>query len=299
MEGSQGTTKNLFIHCGVHKTATSKFQEICYKNRLLLEQSGLLYPVIKNEYEDLFSLQHSIIARSLSAIDTGPAEYFFNTISQFAEHKNCSTVLLSGEDFENILFDPILLKNLIEISSKFGFQKPTLAFTSRDPFEYFCSMYGELSKKRVIIDFKIAGLSAWKTGFFACPSNDSFRLNQHFNNFFAIQAEILIERFSNHHNDLAVIHQPFSSFIEPWPGFGLLSDLVDSSCLKLIKGGEVDLRKNERMSDLEVEKNYVQNFLGLKREESSPEIDYLSQKRLESRRESERLIKSLFEGLNL
>ena len=74
--------------------------------------------------------------------------------------------MISGEDFENILIDYSLLERLISISRKAGFKAPTLAFVTRDPFEYLCSIYSELSKKNALLDFREAALCAAKTGFF-------------------------------------------------------------------------------------------------------------------------------------
>ena len=41
---SGGTLKELILHVGFHKTATSSFQATCVKNRELLADQGIYYP---------------------------------------------------------------------------------------------------------------------------------------------------------------------------------------------------------------------------------------------------------------
>ena len=90
----------LVIHCGTHKTATSAFQDICYRNHSALLRSGILYPKIKANKNTVVEVegrmlgghrvwrQHSVIARSLSANDSSYAEKFlFNCVQQ------CSKVI--------------------------------------------------------------------------------------------------------------------------------------------------------------------------------------------------------------
>ena len=174
----------LIIHCGTHKTATSAFQDICYRNHSALLRFGILYPLIKPKESELVKIngrvfqgrrvlrQHSNIARSLSARDSSYAEKFFVQLRLAVQQSNCHTVLMSGEDFENILVDTLLLEKIIELSIKADLGIPKLFFTRRDPMEYFCSIYGELSKKRVVIDFKAAAIAAANTGYFASPVPD-------------------------------------------------------------------------------------------------------------------------------
>ena len=211
----------LFIHCGTHKTATSAFQNICSRNEPELLRAGVLYPkIVKKAYgKEFVNPQHSIIARSLSSKNPALAINFFKFAKAKIEEKNFHTALISGEDFENILIDYSLLERLISISRKAGFKAPTLAFVTRDPFEYLCSIYSELSKKNALLDFREAALCAAKTGFFSCPTPDSFGEGQTFNNFFAIDAKGLIKRFRSRFPELEIIHEPFESFASPWPGY--------------------------------------------------------------------------------
>ncbi len=288
---------NLFIHCGTHKTATTSFQKICSENRLLLEKAGIYYPKLRKREKNRIRVrhQHSLIARSLSAKDTQCAEQYLYKFHHDLEYNGCHTILLSGEDFENILIDNILLENLINISGRLGFEGPTIAFVSRDPFEYFCSIYNELSNKKTILDFGMCAFAAKQTGYFCCPTNDTFGEGQHFNNFFAIDAKRLINRFSQKYRNLNVIHDSFDSFIHPWPGYNMLTQLTSPSHLEQMDVTTFDISQNTKLDDLQAEIAYTRNFLCLARTESSPLVEKISLDRLNKRRLLEPIFKKMFE----
>ena len=96
------------IHAGTHKTATTPFQVLCGKNRRHLSQAGILYPLIQSDKGT--SSQHSAYARDLSSIKPSLTKIHFDQHIEIAANLNLHTIFLSGEDFENILFDD----NLVE-----------------------------------------------------------------------------------------------------------------------------------------------------------------------------------------
>ena len=297
----------LVIHCGTHKTATSAFQDICYRNHSALLRSGILYPKIKANKNTVVEVegrmlgghrvwrQHSVIARSLSANDSSYAEKFFVQLRSAVQQSNCHTVFLSGEDFENILVDTLLLEKLIKLSVKADLGLPKLVFTCREPMEYFCSIYGELSKKQVLIDFKSAAIASANTGYFACPVPDSFGEGFEFNSFFAIDAKGLVNRLSSRFGDLSVVSTSFDSFVDPSPGYALLSRLIKQSAQNSIDFNSMKEKRNIGFSKLQVEVNYVQNFLGVGRNILDPHIESMARKRLDTRKKVEPFVKNLFD----
>ena len=290
----------LIIHCGTHKTATSAFQYTCYRNHSTLLRSGILYPKIKKIERTIHGreilTQHSIVARSLSANKSSYAENFFKQARIAMKKNNCHILLLSGEDFENILVDSMLLEKLITLSRNIGLGSPKLIFTIREPMQYFCSMYSELSKKQVLIDFKSAAIAAANTGFFACPAPaNSLGESFGFNGFYAINTKGLVKRLSSRFRNLSITSSSFESFIHPSPGHKFLSQLLSKKTHDLIDFGTENDFKNARLDDLQVEVNYAESFLGVGHNISGQYIDAIARKRLETRKNVEPFVKELFD----
>ena len=116
----------LFIHAGTHKTATTAFQGVCFENRALLATWGVIYPFARQHSELAHQLQRGELNNLRCSLD------LFRT--KFADD---NTLLLSGEDFENVLvgklYYPINIKysSLIVLLSFFFiflFINPTLLF---------------------------------------------------------------------------------------------------------------------------------------------------------------------------
>ena len=137
-------------------------------------------------------------------------------------------------------------------------------------------------------------MAAIKTGFFSCPTETTFAEGLEFNNIFAIDAKRLISQLSRQFKDIDILHESFTSFVNPWPGFNLLSSLVDSSLLKRIDTSTADAWKNPKLDDLQTEVNYTQNFLNLDRKTFDSSIENISRHRLKERRKIEPFVKDLF-----
>ena len=161
--------------------------------------------------------------------------------------------------------------------------------------EYFCSIYGELSKKRVVIDFKAAAIAAANTGYFASPVPDYLEQDFEFNSFFAIDTKGLVGRLSNRYRDLSIAIDSLDSFVDPAPGYGLLSTLSNQNIQNLIDFNTGQDSRNARMNDMQAEVNYAQNFLGIGRNIYDPYIESMARKRLEARKKIEPFVKNLFD----
>jgi len=71
--------KTCFLHLGLHKTASSSFQQTCASNRKLLAKQGLHYPLFACEHSHPKRLKinnHSVPLRSL--YDQKPQNYHIN-----------------------------------------------------------------------------------------------------------------------------------------------------------------------------------------------------------------------------
>ena len=71
--------KTCFLHLGLHKTASSSFQQTCASNRKLLGKQGLHYPLFACEHSHPKRLKinnHSVPLRCL--YDQNPKNYHIN-----------------------------------------------------------------------------------------------------------------------------------------------------------------------------------------------------------------------------
>ena len=281
----------IIIHAGTHKTATTSFQALCARSHKKLLKSGILYPIIKHpKYKNQFTFQHSIYARDLSRKHPELTKKHFQRILESASKQDLHTLLLSGEDFENILIDRLLLDRLLNLCAELGIAQPTLAFTVRDPFSYFCSLYNELSNKNIGLDFKQLALTVASTGYLAVPTSCSTDDRLAFNNFFAIDASFFIKDLKTRHPDLKVLKSSFTTFTRPKLGLDLMTRLFDPIIANSINFSSMK-PKNKGISNLYAEINYVKNFLHTDDELC---IKQMSLKRLESRIKAEPFVQNLF-----
>ena len=108
----------LIIHSGTHKTATTTFQYLCGKNNNLMKKNGLYYPIIQSTKEDLGDIisekinitsqslyNHSYLAWMIQSKQLNIVNSLFRRFSIDAQKSSCTSVLLSGEDFENVLIE--------------------------------------------------------------------------------------------------------------------------------------------------------------------------------------------------
>ena len=125
----------LVIHAGTHKTATTAFQGVCFENRELLATWGVIYP---------FARQHSELAHQLQRGELNNLRCLLDLIR--TNFDDDTTLLLSGEDFENVLVDDEMAITLENEVAKRGFAPVEWYFVFRNQVDYFHSIYAQLCK---------------------------------------------------------------------------------------------------------------------------------------------------------
>jgi hypothetical protein len=78
------------------------------------------------------------------------------------------TLFLTGEDFENILIDHSFYYDLRTELAAGGFENVEFWFIYGNQFEYFESLYSQLSKDGQILDYQILTEHILKNGFYSC-----------------------------------------------------------------------------------------------------------------------------------
>lgn len=239
----------LYIHSGLHKTATTSFQAFCSINRSELIDVGLYYPKWKR------SDQHSWILHEYQKEGIAIIENYFDSIHREATINKSNSVLLSGEDFENCIVDIGLAKKIESAADKAGFDSVTWIVVTRDQDELIKSLYAELSKQSVLINLDIINKSTAERGCFYVSSElynyifvtDFFRFEDEFN-----------QNISG--NCICI---KYSDFIESFAGKTLLEHiLTESQFLELMKLVKIDRNPlNKKMSSINIQTHYL--FTGL------------------------------------
>lgn len=173
-QSSHNMDKTCYLHLGLHKTASSSFQQTCAQSRNLLEKAGICYPRFHCRFGDYPSSDiqnHSIpIYSSFSRApkkylpnikwSVGPhiklvnAEYRRNLVNALL---TSNTILVSGEDISLLAAEELEdLKCFIE---RHGFQVAPFALV-RSPYSFMCSALQQRVKAGIYC--KIIGLNNTK-----------------------------------------------------------------------------------------------------------------------------------------
>lgn len=161
-QGSSIGMKTLIVHAGTHKTATTSFQSICFKNRDQLADNGIYYPLLDFEFNDPVLArtlggknpskvvqQHSYLPRFILKGNHEDTEKFLRNAYISSAQNSCSTVLVSGEDFESSLVDHSIGTTFKKIATSVGFKEIKFYITKRNSQEYFKSLYAQLASQRI------------------------------------------------------------------------------------------------------------------------------------------------------
>ena len=269
--------KKLIIHIGTHKTGTSSFQRYCYKFKEMLDREGICYPSIKG-YEEINN--HSILAWALDRTSQEAAISMLNSIfSQFNKEKH-HTLLISSEDLENSLLGSCQLHTIIAAAKKSNFESFEILVVTRDPFDYLSSIYAELSKQNIVINFPQIAAATLSYGFFSVST-------QHFNYGFAINSKCFVRKLSKKLPEASINHYNFKDFTTEFPGHSFLTRIAGEETTKIMKN--IGLNKqfnNIQINPLQTEINYAQNMFNgledvdLKDSKYSEMIMLLAKKRL-------------------
>lgn len=150
--------KVCYLHVGLHKTASTSFQQTCANNADALKQAGINYPIFECEAANKLKIQnHSIPIFSLFV--NNPADYHVNKrwgvseqidkvnssyMEQLERHLELSSnILISGEDIS--MLGEQAIERLIQTVEKYGYEIKATALI-RSPYSMTCSQLQETIK---------------------------------------------------------------------------------------------------------------------------------------------------------
>ena len=264
----------ITIHAGTHKTATTSFQKLCFLKKKDLCAQGLFIPEFTDKKKIItfaesrgmriydFSLQHNFLAWYLQLKELDEVKDFLNRAYLNANKENCDSVLISAEDLENILMDDCMANNIESIATEVGFDQIEWIFVKRSPFDYLKSLYSEISKYGLIIDFYQLYEIIMIHGYY----NLSSRI---YNYIYIFDLYNLVELFKRNHKSTITIFQ-FEDFKIPYLGFPIFNKLIPNSKsteFAFESTEEKNIIANKSLNNRQIEFNYLCNFLRL-----SPEI---------------------------
>jgi hypothetical protein len=125
-----------FIHMGLHKTGSTLVQYLAAYNAKSLLSAGVYFRPNLG-----YPAHHAEAARILAG-DFGDFAHMARDAARLRAH----TLLVSSENFENLLFEPELTLELLQRLRNSGCDEVAFALYVRDPVETFWSLYAEHSR---------------------------------------------------------------------------------------------------------------------------------------------------------
>jgi hypothetical protein len=174
----------LFIHIGLHKTGTTTFQTFLHLNRKALLKVGVFYPEM-GEHESHWVLPNQLVRNNWAYV-----EDFMRTSFQTAKEENVETVFISSEDFESFLFEGFRASQLENLAYDIGYSSISWACVLRNQWDYFNSLYSELSKQQASLNYATAGEAILNFGELSMNSK-VYKWR------YAFDYDVIIERFLN------------------------------------------------------------------------------------------------------
>lgn len=263
----------LIIHAGLHKTATTSFQQLCRRNPAEVHRCGIHYPNRPEQY------QHSWLAWLMQKKKIEEVENFLEVALKQSMEANVAATLISGEDFENMLVDWHEAQALEDIAWQAGFTEIQWTVVTRPSHEYYDSLYSELSKHDFTLDYAKTAEAILNHGqLTAMNANYCYR--------FVFDIQRFLQGFKGAVTG-HVEHIQYTDFIQVYPGRKLLQ-IAGASEEALTMLGERCTPKpdNARLELNTIENNYIANFLGVKRADAEttkfiPHLDEIKAKRVD------------------
>ena len=150
-------SNTIFLHLGLHKTASTSFQETCRTNQKELKKQGFIYPLFHCRQANKTDISnHSIPIRS--AFGNNPTSYWMNQIwgikdveqtnnsykQQLASAlKSGDNLIISGEGISLLSAEELV--NLTSFVKKFDYDIKAFGLV-RSPLEFATSAYQEMIK---------------------------------------------------------------------------------------------------------------------------------------------------------
>jgi len=244
----------LVIHMGLHKTATTSFQNFLHLNRNALLDAGVIYPEIQQQ------ASHWLIPRKILQNNWSFLEDYMKHHLSTARRSNVKTVLLSSEDFETILLESFRAAQFEKLALGLGYSEIHWICVLRSQWDYFNSLYAEMSQQNVCLNYWEVGDEIVNFGELSI-GNGGNRWR------FAFDYDSIIESFlEDIHGSFSVIS--FDSFV--WGdivGKNLINEVFDHGKTKTaFWKSNLDFveKKNIRRDDQDVEIQYLANYLGIK-----------------------------------
>jgi len=272
------------IHAGLHKTGTSSFQNCCHALRAALIQQGVFYP------------KHTSINHN-ELVDQPSLDWVDKVIKATRRRTGASgCLLLSAENLEYNLHEdkPECIEAALR---KAGVKRVSWVFCFRNPFDAYCSLYGQISTgqnlkaARGILEFGTTGQLIAAKGYLSLQNR---RLTQRFHFDYPTLINGLRKRLSGH-----VIGINFLDFTSQakTPGDLLIKAITkDTLALSELKI-ELPRHRNTSPSREDIERNYIQRFFGIKNLKDDSVPSWFQQAvtaRLETRTSQEKMIRRLF-----
>jgi len=244
----------LVIHIGLHKTGTTSFQTFLHLNRKTLLKAGVFYPEM-GEHESHWVLPNQLVRNNWDYV-----EDFMRTNFKAAKEENVETVFISSEDFELFLFEGFRASQLENLSYRIGFASINWVCVLRNQWDYFNSIYSEMSKNKVCLNYATAGEEILNFGEISMGTN-VYRWR------FAFDYDIIIQRFLEYINGTfsAYSFEQFTSTDVIGQEFinRIIEDNLNQKTFWSSKLHYVE-KTNIRGKDETVEIDYLSNFLGIK-----------------------------------
>jgi len=243
----------LVIHMGLHKTASTSFQNFLYLNRDNFLEAGVIYPKVEQD-KSHFILPHKILKNDWVFV-----ENLLQNILTDAQQKMAKTVLISSEDFEIFLLESFMAKKFEELAFELGYEEIDWVCVLRDQWEYFNSLYSQLSGDGACLNYSAAGHDIINFGHLSI-GNGTERWR------FAFDYDSFIDNFLDYiRGSFHVLS--FTEFIDKdVVGKDFINSLINNEVsselfwkVSLSSPGKTNIHFNKEA----IEINYLANFLGI------------------------------------
>jgi len=243
----------IVIHMGLHKTGSTSFQNFLSLNKLVLMDAGILYPNIDNNEESHWIIPNQIILENWTYL-----ENYFKEIILIANKNNLKTIFISSEDISILLTESYRVNKFENLITRLGIAEIELFCVLRNQWDYFNSLYAEMSKHKVCLNYASAGEEIINFGQISM-GNDRFRYR------FAFDYDYFIDKFLGETKGSfsAISYESFIS--NKFIGKELINTYIDSD--KKTKFWLSNLIKSEKINSRPdadtIEIDYLANFLGI------------------------------------
>tara|TARA_B100000700_G_C15043392_1_gene856572 strand:- start:2774 stop:3700 length:927 start_codon:yes stop_codon:yes gene_type:complete len=264
----------LIIHAGAHKTATTTFQYLCGKNINLLKRNYIYYPIIQTRIEDLGEIifnklnctsqpldikvdNHSYLAWMIQFNQLEFLTFLLKRFFNEAQTLKCKYVLLSGEDFENVLIDYSMYETFESIAQDCGYKNIEWIFVKRNPYDYLLSLYSELAVNGFCYNLYDIYEKIIHDGYFRAS-------NRIYDWIFVFDLNKRFELFNKKAKSISKLFS-FEDFLNGFPGQKLLENYLDSETIVKLQVESLSLpRFRVSRSKEKVELLYICAFLDMK-----------------------------------